>query len=383
MEYHDRLRWSWLSTAALRPLPHCASIRAPKVGRGPTRPPVVPLRIVATLRCAVSPHNSRWSLCRDTAPLRWQQCFAVALPPHAPLHKPAVQRNVLRPFRCFAGLQRGAVLPSNSTAPLGRTLPLRRDAPRTPAGIVARPCSVSGAPKLRFLCRHYAEQRRRETCCARFSAVLICFVAPSVAKVLSSARSPCSVQLCGASTSCGDRSATQQHYARSRTPLFARRVQPARPPHTAAPSAATWRVFAAGHRLGALPAAPPFACLPRALAVWGVARPALPPTLGCSGAGAQTPWRGLPTRARWAFVSRPCPVARPRILRSPCRGRVAGRFALPWRGCAAVAARISAPRHLPPALGAPALNVCSSRGGRGRLARALRGKAGAAWSAAI
>lgn len=126
-------------------------------------------------------------------------------------------------------------------------------------------------------------------------------------------------------------------------------AQPARPPHTAAPSVAAQGDSAAGQRHSVPLAAPPSARPPRALAVWGVARAAHPPALGCSVAGAQTSGNVQPTRTRWARVSRPLPDERPRTPRSPCRVWVPCFGALPWRGCAAVAARGSAPRHVPPA----------------------------------
>ena len=128
-----------------------------------------------------------------------------------------------------------------------------------------------------------------------------------------------------------------------------RNVQPARPPHTAARSAAASSSAAGGQRLGACPSAAPPAPLPSALAVWGVARPAHPPALVCSGAGAQTSGDVQPAPARWSCVRCASPDERPRNPRPSGRGLVACRYASPWRGCGAVAPRFPAPRRFPPA----------------------------------
>lgn len=154
------------------------------------------------------------------------------------------------------------------------------------------------------------------------------------------------------------------------------KVQPALPPHTAAPSAAAWRFGAAGQRHGVPLAAPPFARLPRALAVWGVSRPAHPPTLVCSGAGAQTSGDVQPALSRWACVSCASPDERPRIPRPSGRGFVACRFALPWRGCAAVAARCSAPRHFPSAPASAPLAITRGQPASAGPCGAERGRSG-------
>ena len=135
------------------------------------------------------------------------------------------------------------------------------------------------------------------------------------------------------------------------------KAQPARPPHTAARSAAASSSAAGGQRMGACPSAAPPAPLPSALAVWGVTRPAHPPALDCSGAGAQTSGDVQPAPSRWSCVSCASPVERPRIPRPSGRGLVACRYALPWRGCGAVAPRGSAPRHVPPAPASAPLSI--------------------------
>lgn len=155
-----------------------------------------------------------------------------------------------------------------------------------------------------------------------------------------------------------------------------RGIQPARPPHTAARSAAASSSAAGGQRIGACPSAAPPAPLPSALAVWGVARPAHPPALVCSGAGALSPRNALPIRAPWALVSRAILGARPRIPRPSGRGLVAGRYALPWRGCGAVAPRLSAPRRVPPAPASAPLSDVRGQPASAGPCGAVRGRSG-------
>lgn len=145
----------------------------------------------------------------------------------------------------------------------------------------------------------------------------------------------------------------RQLSARSRPSLSGREIQPAPPPHSAQRSALVHPCAAVGQRSAACPSAAWASLLLSAAAVWGVARPARPPALVCSGAGALTSGNGQPVRPHRGRARRPLPDERPRNPRSPCRVWVAGRFALPWRGCGAVAPRFPAPWHGPPALGYP------------------------------
>lgn len=155
-----------------------------------------------------------------------------------------------------------------------------------------------------------------------------------------------------------------------------RNTQPACPPHTASRSAAASSSAAGGQRIGACPSAAPPAPLPSALAVWGVARPAHPPTLVCSGAGAPTSGDVQPAPARWSCVRCASPDERPRNPRPSGRGLVAGRYALPWRGCAAVAARFSAPRHVPPAPASAPLAIARGQPASAGPCGAVRGRSG-------